>query len=446
MSVGTRGGGGRRRARLLGELLAPVAVLGLALLVFGLYARLIPFDGDEAFYIWESRYFGYLFLQHDVSRPEWGDNYATHTQPMMQAYLIGASLWARGYDLEAIPDFRFDWSSSLEQNRAEGRVPDDALLAAARAPMVLVASGAVVALYLLGRLLGGIVAGLAAAALAVFNDLGPFHLLQARNEAPLAFFLLLALLLGLLGLRRGSAGGLQPGWAVGVGVALGLGIGSKLTAVLSLVAVAVWLGLTLAAAAWRQWAAGAASIVGQAWTAGRGWLLALAVAVGVFVLSDPHLYPDPLAHTVHLFQGRARDLEAFQAFDPTVNLYDPVDRVQHVLAGSLVKFSPLGSRGYPVEALLALLGALALGARAWRGWRESGGLPAEGLVLTTVLAYFAGVSAFLAVDWTRYYLPTWLLGTLLGGLGVSVLIRSIPLAVAALRPNSRAAREHPQPT
>src|SRR5215208_6273580 len=203
-------------------------MLGLAILIAGLWvfstaAKTRPFHRDESRSILASRYFGYLFLERDLARPEWGDGPQTHGQPMLMRYLIGGRLWAGGYDLDALPS-PYDSDKSLQENRREGRVPDATLLAAARAPMVALAAGAVTLLYLLGRVLGGVAAGLAAATLALGSPFSQTYLVRAKQEAPLVFFLMLTLLVGVLGIRRGREGGLPTGWAVALGVALGLGL------------------------------------------------------------------------------------------------------------------------------------------------------------------------------------------------------------------------------
>lgn len=66
-----------------------VVTLIRALVVFGNSARMVPFHPDEGDYIGNARYVTYLFLQHDVVYAEWGENYWTHTQPMMTRYIIG---------------------------------------------------------------------------------------------------------------------------------------------------------------------------------------------------------------------------------------------------------------------------------------------------------------------------------------------------------------------
>ena len=413
--------GGRNWWRL-GDLVTLVGVLIVGLWVFGGAAHSGAFHGDEGDYILTARYFDYLFVQHDVTRPEWGDGYWTHTQPMLARYLVGGSLWVGGYDLAKVPG-RYRWGRSLEENRLEGRVPEAPLLFQARAPMAVMAAGAVGLLYVLGRVLGGPLAGLAAAALALASPFAQQYLVRAVNDAPLVFCLLLGLLLAIVGARRGRAGGLPTRWAVAVGAALGLGLGAKLTAVLSLAAVLGWAALAALLAARRRPASAPGDRLRRAWAAGRGWVLAPVVGVALFVLSDPHLYPNPLLHTAHLFQDRAEEMVNQQRVSPGDALLNPLDRPGYVLGGSLIDGTWTGSHGLPFEALLAGLGGAALLLRTWRGWRQAGLAPVEGFVALTAVVYFAGTSLGLLVPWPNYYLPTLLIGSLLSGLGISAVVR-----------------------
>lgn len=410
----------KRTWRIWVELFLPLCVLVVTLSVFRAGTSRVEFHGDEGRAIWLTRYFDMLFVRHDLANPEWGDNYWTHDHPFLTPYVIGAWLSARGYDLHGVPP-PYDWNMSPERNRRDGRVPDDALLAEARAPMVFIAACAVALLYLLGRVLGGAVAGLTAAALAVASPLDQKFLVRAVSDAPLAFLLLLGLLLGLLGTRRGRGGSLPVGWSAALGLVLGLGLETKLTSLLSLAAVAGW-GLLVAVLAARR--AGTRRL-GAAWEAGRGWGLALLVAFGVYVGGDPHLYPNPLLHTAHRFQQRVEDTTLQEREAPREVVSALPDRVRYVLDGSLVKETATGARGVPFEAMMFIVGAGVLLARSRRVWQRSGRIPAEGLVLVTVLVYFAGVSAGLFLGRPRYLVPTLLLGTLLGGVGLSATIRQL---------------------
>jgi hypothetical protein len=60
-------------------------------------------------------------------------------------------------------------------------------------------------------------------------------------------------------------------------------------------------------------------------------------------------------------------------------------------------------------------------------------------VLLTTLAYFSGVGLVLPLDWSRYYVPTALLGTLLSGIGLAALVGRLAALRAGL-PDRRALR------
>jgi 4-amino-4-deoxy-L-arabinose transferase-like glycosyltransferase len=378
-------------------------------------------------------YFRYLFVEHDLTRPEWGDSFETHTHPMLTNYIVGGWLWFRGYELGDMPH-PYDYYKDRPGNHREGRIPDDALLADGRAPMVFLATGMVGLLYLLGRIVGGIIAGLAAAALALGSPLVRESLVRALSEAPLTFFLFLALLLAVLGGRRGRANRLPLGWAVAVGAAAGLAFATKLTAVLSLAAILGWMALAVVLAIGRSEALGIRGRLRAAWQAGQGWVLALLVALGVFVLSNPHLYPNPFLHTAHLFQQRSEEMVG-QRFGPnyTQAIDNPLKRPFYVLGRSLIDYTLTGSHGLPLEVALAGTGAFALLMRTWRGWRQHGQLPAEGLVLLTALTYVAGISAGMLIARIPYFVPTLLLGILMSGLGLSALISLLPSINGALK-------------
>jgi hypothetical protein len=240
------------------------------------------------------------------------------------------------------------------------------------------------------------------------------------------FFLFLALLLGVLGGRRRPDGGLPTGWALAVGVALGLAVASKLPALMSLVAVLGWALLVgvLAAARTREAADRSPRIrLARAWAASRGWALALVLAVGLFVLSNPHLYPNPVVHTTHMLRLRLSEQESDQRRYPWRALRTPLEQASFVLRGSLADGTFAGSRGVPAEALLAAVGAAVLLVTTWRDWRRTGRPPAAGLVLMTAATYFIGTTALIAVTYDRYLVIPLLFGALLSGLGIAALVR-----------------------
>ena len=415
------------------ETLVMIGVLAAALWVYSGAARRLAYMPDEGDYISTARYFGYLFLRHDITRPDWGDSYLNHAQPNVARYILGGWLWARGYDLDKVPSYRhWDMSKSFEENRSRGWVPGDELLWEVRNPMVLLVAGSVALLYLLGRILGGPIAGLSAATFVLASPLALDDLPLAVNEPPLVFFVVLGLLLAVLGARRGHRGSLPTGWAIALGAALGLAVGSKLTAVLSLVAIIAW-GALVAAAAWRRAEPLPRARLARAWAAGRGWALALGIALAIFVISDPHLYPNPPLHIGHFLDHRVHEMQGQQLRFPGDALTNALDRPRYVLGRSLIAGTWNGSRGLPLEAVLAGAGAALLVTRTWRGRRGTGRSPIEALVLLTVLVYFGGVSAGLLLAWDRFFIPTLVLGSLLSGLGLSAICRQLGVLGAALR-------------
>jgi hypothetical protein len=404
--------------RLMAEAVLVLSLLMAGLFLFDRAAREVEFFGDEGRYIHRARFFYYLFVQHDFTRPEWSDRDGnlTHTAMMLPHYLIGASLWATGHQVQDLPRM-YSWKASPELNRRWGRVPDEQMLMQARLPMVMLAAGSVVVLYFLGRALDGVVAGVIAALIVASSPLAREYLVRAGSDAPLAFLVLLGLLFGAIGIRKG--GGLPIGWALAVGVTLGLAVGSKLTALLSWAAVVGW-AMLATTATWR-WPGVYRSRVSALWPAAGGWFIALIVASGVFVLSNPHLYPDPLLHARHLIESRAADMQEMYAYFKADAVRNPLDRPRHVVVGSLVQATLFGLRGFPLEAALAILGAAVLIHRTLREWSENGVISADGFVLLTVLCYFTGVSAGLLLAFERYFVPPLLLGALLSGLGLSAI-------------------------
>jgi 4-amino-4-deoxy-L-arabinose transferase-like glycosyltransferase len=423
------GGIGPRCDRFAGALREAI-LAGMVLLaawwVFTGVARDLPFHGDEGDYIWNGRYFAFLVLERDLRHPEWGDSYWTHTQPMLARYIVGGWLWMRGYDLYALPPY-YDHKKTPEQNRREGRFPADSLLIEARSPMVALAVGGALLVYVLGRLFGGVAAGLVAVLLTLANPLVSEHMVKAIPEAPLAFFLLLALLFGVLGSRHDRGGGLPVGWAVATGLALGLSLQAKLTALFSLVALCSWVAL-VGLATWQCSDGTAPARLRQVMAASRGWALAIVVAVATFLVGNPHLYPRPLVHTMHLLEQRAAEMRDHRRWIPDSATDGPVDRLRYVLGGSLMlgdrllDGDPAVWRGSPLGPILAPIGAVGLLVGIRRTWRNHRRLSVGGLLLVTALVYFVGTTATINMYWPRYLIPTCLLGSILSGLGFVVVL------------------------
>ncbi len=293
------------------------------------------------------------------------------------------------------------------------------------------------------------------------------ELVWVQTESLLTLLILLGLLLALLGTRRGADGSLPTRWAVPLGVALGLAFGTKLTAGFSLAAVAAWMvAVGLAAAlrdpgrrvapfrsetgsrvTWRDGESQPAEVpppplaarLRFALSAARGWLVALGIGLGVFVLSNPHLYPNPIVHTGHLFSALDEYMQQWSA-DDQLALPSVVDRIEFVLrVSTLLGLSSTTWQGSLVDKAVAigtgLIAALGLGAlciKAFNTFRSGRAMPWEAIALLTVFVYFLGVSAGIELGRPRYVVAPALLSTVLFGVGVGAVSR--PLAGFAAHP------------
>jgi hypothetical protein len=130
---------------------------------------------------------------------------------MLRRYLIGAWLWAHDYNLYELPGAYFR-TKSFAENLEEGRVPDCALLSRARAPMVALATGVVLLLYLFVRVLGDLLAGAAAATTVGLGTL-IVRAVRGRGTAgrlPAEGLLVLTLLVYVVGISAGLGLAWQP--------------------------------------------------------------------------------------------------------------------------------------------------------------------------------------------------------------------------------------------
>ena len=443
----------------------PLAVFALAATVMLQRAATVGYNTDEGQHIATAEYFEIVFLQGRLGGPPWEETYWTLTQPPIPRYVLGAAIWLSGNPVPRLdpahriqevrgPDRERYWDPTTYTNERrlaeERRVerPRPAVLAAARVPMALFAAGAVLLLFLLGRALAGTIAGLVAALGLLWAPLGLTLLPRAHAEGPLLLFILLGLYLGVRGAAKfqvqGSKFKVQSGrdaplelgtlnlelgtwnW-VAVGLATGLGAATKLTAVLGLAALGAFAAWSLAVQRWTTAPAAAAS---WRWSA-----LATLVGLVTFVAVNPFLWPDPVGRTAAMLQFRRQELVGQR----TLNAGDAVPesvavRSALLLERTFVTEAPLARRtGLPLDAVLALVGAAALGRRAFRARGNGGLVGPEAFALVWIATFLAGTVPNLGLDWQRYYLPTVALGLVPAGVGAQALVGAAVHAARARR-------------
>lgn len=413
-------------------------VFVVALVVLGLEARAAGFEGDEADYTATSRYFGYLFLQRDPWRDEWGGNHWTRTQPPLTRYIIGGWLAARGYDLEALNQPYVSTASSLGVNRRKGRVPTDDVLAAARQPMVLLGAGAIAVLFGLGSLLGGPVAGLATAGLALSSGFMRYTLVHAWAEAPLSFLLTLAALLAALCAARIAGGRPWVGYALAAGLALGLAATTKLTGYVGLAATVALALMTAAVVGWCRRGSPSAGRPPPG-AAPRTWLaagvLAGAVAVAVTVALNPFLWRNPVRGLAEMLIERRDEMAAQQEQWPEFAVLDWRDRPGLTTVG-VTRFGPWDE--VPAAAVAVNAGLALVGVGGLAGAARLGACPPFGWAPAIVLggwlaAYLAAIVGGLGLSYPRYFLPGCLFVLPFAAAGVAALADALGAATRRAR-------------
>jgi hypothetical protein len=484
-----------------------LVVFALAAAVLLWRAERVGYNTDEGQHVATAGYFRLVFLEGTLGGPAWDETYWTLTQPSLPRYILGAAIWlsgnplppldlehrireVRGPDRERYLDPRtYADERRLAQERQVER-PRPAVLTAARVPMALLGAGSVALLFLIGRALGGTVAGLVAALGLLAAPLALTLLPRAHAEAPLLFFTLLGLLLGIHAARAATATGpvdeprgsqerpdpschpersegshargqgnmrsfaalrmtgkgqgieQVPAWLLfGLlcGMATGLAAASKLTAVLGLAALgafAAWAPVTRLALGG---ATGRGQVAAGGRAAGRTWrwsALAAVVGLATFVAVNPFLWPDPVGRTVAMLRFRQQELFGQRALSPENAVPEDLPtRTALLLRRTFMDEAPLAARtGLPLDAPLALVGTWVLARGASRTWRAGGLLGPEAFALAWIAAFVAGTIPNLGINWDRYYLPVVALSLVPIGVGAATLLDA---GLRAARPPGR---------
>jgi hypothetical protein len=433
-----------------------VALFVVASTVFLRAAQTVPFHGDESEWISAGRYFKFIFLDHDVSSTVWRPSWLNRDQPPIGRYVIGAITWATGTNPSQL-NRTYDWDKDYDANLQEGRVPGPNLLGPVRRTMAMIGALAVVVLFVVGRLIGGSLAGAGAGLFATFSPLLQTYFVQARTEALLAFLSIVALLGTLLVARRFQSNGSIPRFGWGVGLVLGLALATKLTAALAIVGVCAYGGM--AALSVLRRARGVALRM-FAWTFATG-----ALATVVWVAVNPFLWPDPAGRTLSMLEQQQSIM-----VEQGVQFGNPVDggfvsRVGLLVYRTFVETStpafdaglPRGSEpvigptffglwpllGVSIALALAAVGLAVLVRQATLAWRVNPRHGPEIALLWWLAAYMLGIAANLSLDWPRYYVPSAFFGSLLIGLGVSRVVAFSRQAMAGRLSAVRPAAERP---
>jgi hypothetical protein len=411
-------GGEQRSLVLRGKLPEIVLVLMLcAVSVAVLYrqAERQPFSVDESRWISTSRYFWITFVDRDLFGPDWQPNYLVFTHPPVARYLLGLGLALQGWTPDQL-NGRYDTDRSRDFNRRAGNIPGRDLLHDARTVASLFAFGSLALLYLVGRGLGGIVAGAVAVPLALFHPLLGTLWTRALAEAFLAFFCLLAFWLATCVVRLPVASRRRFLAAAGLGAAVGLATATKLSG--SLFGAGLFLYVVL-----RQ---------GVRWLRDRSfagfgpWIDAGMAAVLVFVLVNPLLYPNPVLRTAQIFEHRRDEMEQQALGTPRLAIPDDLAiRASIMFERTFRDWGLFEQRtGLPIDGPLAAVGLALVAVTTWRSARRRDLPGQETLLFCWAVAVFGVSTMTLGFDSSHYFAPPATVAVLLQTMALVWLARA----------------------
>lgn len=397
---------------------------------------LVPFHGDESTLMYMSRDYHYQFIQRDLDLVRYRDDSPSPQEQYLRLingsigkYLFGLASHVAGYTIEDVNE-QWDWGGHWDYNVSTGHMPPEGMLIAARWSSALLLCGGIVALFALGRMLGGRqVAYLAT----LYFALNPAVLVNGRRAMMES-----AMLLGEIAVvAAGAWYARRPSWwaAVLLGAAAGLAMSAKHTNLFTIGAV------LLACAAYPLVAGiarrGAARVRPLA-AAGRMVLAALVMALVFYVLNPVwwganalyqttlilRLRSDLLAGQTQTFGGYANALEQaagffrhvfvvlpqyYEAPDFAVPLAESIARYESsMLAGVSLGGSLIGGL---VMLALTLLGAWAFARN------QAIDLAARSVVLAWAAVIVAAMWLLTPVDWQRYYGPVYPMVALFAAFG-----------------------------
>ncbi len=331
----------------------------------------------------------------------WSAHYWTLTQPPVSRYLIGLGRIAGGY---AVADLNIPWDFHIPdaQNVAMGARPSSGVLWSSRAAMAFLSVISGVILFLLVRRCGGAIAGYSFLGMYAGSAYFLTHLRRAMSEAPLLFFTTLALLCAARALTVSPRRlGRSVAWLLLMGVCAGLAGAAKLNglalgfaaAVLCVVVAFRYRGRDV-----KRWR-----------VAFLAALLVMMIAVGVFILVNPFLYPQPVLRTVAMILFRRWEMTNQASRYPEWHIPDSTARI-FIVSMRVFRDYPAVHVEFFNEGLTALgLYLLIQGVWRWLGRKkrivdaariEAG----TGLAILVVAAVTALPPLLTPLDWDRYYL------------------------------------------
>lgn len=379
-------------------------IVGLLGAVFFVDLPQTAFHADENMWINQSSHLEDFFNGNFAAFGE--RKYYALTMPTITEYVVGVSRRAGGYSPKRLPEI-WDWEKTYDENKAARRIPTPRLLWWSRLlPALLGMTAILVTFYLLKDAFHARI-GYLWLVLTITNAWLITALQRAMGEAPLLFFIVIAMLTASLAVRAFNRQAMRASlfWIVLFGIFTGLAGQTKSNGLGMLgLGLIILLWLTVRCSPIQRW---------RFLTMGlTGLMLATFVA---FVGTNPFLWSNPIAKTVQTFQYRIEVMNGIQAQSfPKIVIHGWNEAVQIFVTQT---FKNLASIKFPnSEYLLMILTGFGLILLFSQTWSTLTGKQVNPSALSIFLMglFMSIPSLFTPLNIDRYYfLPVYFVSILI---------------------------------
>lgn len=416
-----------------------------------------PFHGDESHWThFGAKYFDLFFLQRAFDDRNWHTTMGID-QPQIGRYLVGMSIWLSGGEplLEkAYHSSVYDFGKTKDWNFKHGRASSMDIIAPVRTMMAVFGFCTCLLIYFIGARLVNPESGFLAGILLGFNPLLLLQSRRAMTDAPLLFFMtaVVALLPALLYCYRQKHSFSLYSLCCLMGIIIGCAAGVKLNGGLIGIIFAAWMvilalevylyggrvhcaplstfdqrypleteGVRQTTCLTEKNQQGRARQIGKISTMAA---IAGAAALLTFYISSPNLYGEPVSGIKQMVDHRMKTVSGQQSGQPQKAIHSFSDKLRYAY---LRMFNPPSNhsafkimRQVPLELFFWLAGVAFLLVREYRQVRNYRFFSLRSFVVIWAIFLYFGISAWIPIDWGRYYLPMFPAQALLVASGVAL--------------------------
>lgn len=361
---------------------------------FLLRTKMAEFHPDESMWISQSRQLENFFSGNFAALTV--VNAHTLTMPTVPEYIIGLSRLAGGYTADNL-NGAWQWSKNGAENQAAGNMPTPDLLLWSRWLPTLLGMVSILITFYLVKTAFNTRTGYLWLALTLTNSWLIIGLQRAMGEAPLLFFVTLAMLAGFQALESFKQESMRYSlvWLALFGLCTGLAGQTKTNGLGLFAPGLVLLGvLTMRSPAKRRWLFGVAGLAAL-----------FGIGISVYVGINPFFWNDPIGATLETIRYRLEIMNGVQAqFFPKQVIHSPRESIQVFINATFKKLtvSPFPASQY-LKMALALLGSITLGFKAWQNLRERSNNHAV-FIIFLIAVSMSAPSLLLTFYVDRYYL------------------------------------------